>query len=178
MTTATLEDGRAALFGADSVETAYLVDDYPYGFRLRTQIRYWIETTKHGDRFVSQTLNPKTGRWNKPKASTYVGIAVMTRAPANGHISYCGCTENNKAEWIGVFRAAFWDELSDRQRGRLLQIIGYTNAMSKVTFSVRESTGWSAEQHAEADREQRRQHIALAATIAAETRNAIIESLA
>jgi hypothetical protein len=26
-----------------SPETAYLVEDYPYGFRLRCQIRYWLE---------------------------------------------------------------------------------------------------------------------------------------
>ena len=59
------------LLGYDNENNSYLVDDYPYGFRLRTQIRYWIETTNRGDRFCSQTKNPKTGRWNKPKKSTY-----------------------------------------------------------------------------------------------------------
>lgn len=65
------------LYGHNSADTAYVVDDYPYGFRLRTKIRYWIETTKNGDRFVSQTLNPKTGLWNKEKKSTYVEVGVM-----------------------------------------------------------------------------------------------------
>jgi hypothetical protein len=31
------------LKGHISQETAYLVDDYPYGFRLRCKIRYWLE---------------------------------------------------------------------------------------------------------------------------------------
>jgi hypothetical protein len=172
----TLEDGRKAIFGADSPETAYAVDDYPYGFRLRTTIRYWIETTKHGDRFVSQTINPKTDRWNKPKPSTYAGVMVMTK-DAEGHISYVTCTENAPAEWVGVFRATFWDELSAAQQRRLLAIIGYTRAMEHVTFSVRESTGWTAEQHAEADKEQRQQMISLHHGIAIETRNATIESV-
>jgi hypothetical protein len=49
------------LAGHTSPDTAFVVDDYPYGFRLRTKIRYWIETKKgFGQRFCSQTLNPNT----------------------------------------------------------------------------------------------------------------------
>jgi hypothetical protein len=65
------------LLGYDSETNAYLVEDYPYGFRQRTQIRYWIETTNRGDRFCSQTKNPKSGRWNKPKKSTYQTLGAM-----------------------------------------------------------------------------------------------------
>ncbi len=67
------------LSGHATPETAYLVEDYPYGFRLRCQIRFWLEFKKgHGFRLVSQTSNPKTEAarglpagtvWNKPKAS-------------------------------------------------------------------------------------------------------------
>ena len=77
------------LAGHTDPESAFVVDDYPYGFRLRTQIRYWIETrAKYGQRFCSQTMNPKSGKWNKPKAGNYHVIAVMTRNPENGHVSY------------------------------------------------------------------------------------------
>lgn len=82
------------LSGHTSPETAFVVDDYPYGFRLRTQIRYWLETKKgHGQRFCSQTLNPKTGAWNKPKAGTYHVVAVMVQnddpaSPEFGYVSY------------------------------------------------------------------------------------------
>lgn len=60
-----------------SPETAYVVEDYPYGFRLRCKIRYWIEAhPRHGFRFVSQTTNPKVSGevWNKPKASIYSDV--------------------------------------------------------------------------------------------------------
>jgi hypothetical protein len=51
-----------------SPETAYLVSDYPYGFRLRCKIRYWLEHhPKRGTRFVSQTTNPNAAGevWNR-----------------------------------------------------------------------------------------------------------------
>ena len=92
-----------------SPESAYVVDDYPYGFRLRCRIRYWIETDpKHGCRMVSQTSNPKRPGlvWNKPKASTYcrfgaalflenlayteLGIAAAVPEPANATLLVLG----------------------------------------------------------------------------------------
>jgi hypothetical protein len=73
-----------ALSGHTSPDTAYLVDDYPYGSTLRRKIRYWVETATKGtakgnQRFVSQTTNPKRPGepWNKPKASTYASLVVM-----------------------------------------------------------------------------------------------------
>jgi hypothetical protein len=67
------------LNGHNSPETAYIVSDYPYGFKLRCKIRYWIETTKYGQRFVSQTTNPKKigEPWNAPKCGTYSPIVIM-----------------------------------------------------------------------------------------------------
>jgi hypothetical protein len=65
------------LNGHTREENAYIVNDYPYGFTLRTKIRYWIESNKNGDRFCSQTLNPKTNFWNKPKKSTYCSIEIL-----------------------------------------------------------------------------------------------------
>lgn len=80
------------LTGHTSPETAFVVDDYPYGFRLRCKIRYWLEyNPKRGFRFVSQTTNPKKPiiSWNAPKASTYVhGSAVMTLDESNGHVGW------------------------------------------------------------------------------------------
>ena len=79
------------LFGHDSPETAYVVDDYPYGFRLRCKIRYWLDYRKgYGFRFMSQTTNPKKSGevWNKPKASTYSNLGVMLLDESNGYISW------------------------------------------------------------------------------------------
>jgi peptidoglycan hydrolase-like protein with peptidoglycan-binding domain len=76
------------LIGHTSPDTAYLVSDYPYGFRLRTSIRYWIETKKgFGQRFVSQTMNPKNGKWNKPKAGTYY-LAMVMVLEDNGYVGH------------------------------------------------------------------------------------------
>jgi len=48
------------LHGHTSADTAFLVNDYPYGFRLRCKIRYWLEYKEgKGFRLVSQTTNPK-----------------------------------------------------------------------------------------------------------------------
>jgi hypothetical protein len=44
---------------------------------LRTKRKYWIETTKRGDRLCYQTLNPKTDKWCAVKKSTYAGIKVL-----------------------------------------------------------------------------------------------------
>lgn len=92
-----------ALKGHTSLETAYVVDDYPYGFRLRTKIRYWLEhKPKKGWRLVSQTLNPKTNRWNKPKASTYIDLAAFMYLDDKEHVT-----------WTGVGFYASTEELKD-----------------------------------------------------------------
>ena len=84
-------DGKQPLYGHTSEATAYLVEDYPYGFRERTQIRYWLESKpKKGWRFVSQTLNPKTGRWNKPKTSTYIDWAAAMFLNHEGRVQWTG----------------------------------------------------------------------------------------
>jgi len=79
------------LYGYDSEANAYLVEDYPYGFRERTSIRYWLETApKKGSRFCSQTLNPKTGRWNAPKKSTFALLGGVMYLDAKGHVQWDG----------------------------------------------------------------------------------------
>ncbi len=81
--------------GHVSPETAYVVDDYPYCFRLRCKIRYWMEfSPKRGFRFVSQTTNPKNGDvWNKPKASTYCRFGGCTYLNDESHVTWAGLTE-------------------------------------------------------------------------------------
>lgn len=85
-----------------SPETAYVVMDYPYGFRLRCQIRYWLDVhAKRGVRFMAQTTNPKKPGlvWNKPKASTYALFGACMFLNSEGHVNYAGLTEyTNGAE--------------------------------------------------------------------------------
>jgi hypothetical protein len=84
------------LSGHTSPETAYVVDDYPYGFRLRCKIRYWLEfKPKKGFRLVSQTTNPKRPGevWNKPKASTYFLFGGAMYLNEDGHVTWSGLSE-------------------------------------------------------------------------------------
>ena len=84
------------LTGHTSPETAYVVDDYPYGFRLRCKIRYWLEYKPPlGFRLVSQTTNPKRPGevWNKPKASTYYKFGGAMFLDENDHVQWSGLSE-------------------------------------------------------------------------------------
>ena len=86
------------LYGHTDENSAYVVDDYPYGFKLRTQIRYWLEfAPKKGARFVSQTMDPKKGRWNAPKKSTYADLGGVMFLDGQGHVSW---------EGVGVYTSA------------------------------------------------------------------------
>ena len=100
------------LSGHVSPETAYVVDDYPYGFRLRCKIRYWMEhDPKWGTRFCSQTSNPKNATqgdrypyWNKPKKSTYDYVAACMYLDEQEHVNWTGLTQYNSIqeceEWL------------------------------------------------------------------------------
>ena len=102
--------GKQPLYGHTSEATAYLVDDYPYGFRERTQIRYWLEhKPKKGWRFVSRTLNPKTQRWNKPKASTYIEWAAVMYLDDKGHVHWDGVGPYSDEQKILAFVTEFPD---------------------------------------------------------------------
>ncbi len=82
------------LTGHTSPETAYVVHDYPYGFKLRCKMRYWLERdAKRGYRLCTQTTNPKKAGevWNAPKKSTYTMLAIMG-LDEKGHVVWTGCS--------------------------------------------------------------------------------------
>ena len=123
-------------------ETAYVVEDYPYGFRLRTKIRYWIETTKHGMRLVSQTLNPKTGAWNKPKPGGYTPLLVMV-FDEQGHVRMDGFGDNSGDEaaldaFLGRYPRAFQ---TGRDKAVILRIHVWIRAQKRVTWTVGSDAG-------------------------------------
>jgi hypothetical protein len=100
------------LFGHVSPETAYVVEDYPYGFRLRCKIRYWLEyAPRKGFRLWSQTSNPKRGNvWNVAKASTYCKLGGAMFLDDAEHVHWAGLTEYcNGAEakaWLDKYGTA------------------------------------------------------------------------
>ena len=123
-----ITENSTQIIGCTSPETAYVVGNYPYGFRLRTSIRYWIETNpKFGQRFSSQTLNPKTGRWNQPKHSTYSEVLVLTKTDSNGHVGSTGLTLYNIREKFENFSATFkLDEYQKKKFAAIKAIVSKT----------------------------------------------------
>lgn len=85
------------LFNHSSFETAFLIPSYPYG-RLRCKKYVWLETVpKKGDRLCEQTENPKTGRLNAVKKSTFVNLGCLY-LDANNYIQWTGLTIYSKQE--------------------------------------------------------------------------------
>ena len=92
------------LHGHISPDTAYPIDDYPYGRRLRCQMRVWIDGPapkgqyKKMFRVVRQTNDPKRHGpglygegpgghpWNKENPGHYHDWVVLYRNDENGHI--------------------------------------------------------------------------------------------
>lgn len=105
-----------------SPETAFVVADYPYGFRLRCKIRYWMETNKKGTRFCSQTTNPKkvasdaSGKvvefWNKPKASTYSECGAMY-LDENNHVQWTALNQYSELPAMKQFIEKFGENMTN-----------------------------------------------------------------
>jgi hypothetical protein len=99
----TVNNTMKPLYGHTSPETAYVVNDYPYGFKLRCVIRYWIEKKAgKGFRFCSQTTNPKRPGtvWNKPKCSTYVLLGANMYLDLDGYVQWLSVTEYSDANQV------------------------------------------------------------------------------
>lgn len=161
-----------ALFGHTDEDSAYYVEDYPYGYRLRTTIRYWLETDrKHGDRFVSQTLNPKTNRWNKPKKSTYCLVGAMMLDDKQ-HVTWTGLSHWAKPEAIAAFLDVARPHLSDTQLGQVAYIKGLNKAYEGVTFEIHEGAHTDEEK---AEQDEIKRHINR--RVAVETSRALFEEM-
>lgn len=120
------------LYGHISPETAYVVEDYPWGFRLRTKIRYWIETKKDfGDRFVSQTVNPKTGRWCSPKKSTYSKVEVLY-LDSNNHVKVECVSSYSEESWLLTFKDRHLENLNELQKDQIKIGLSVRHVMKHV----------------------------------------------
>lgn len=111
---------KKPLYGHTSPQTAYLIDDYPHGFRDRCKKRVWLEfKAKQGFRLVEQTSQswyPGSGetappdallRWAKPKASTYVGVAACMYLDAQDHVQWEALHHNATAAQCSSFMKDF-----------------------------------------------------------------------
>ena len=135
------------LRGHESQASAYIVDDYPYGFRLRCKIRYWLESNPHGTRLVNQTTNPKVAGevWNKPKASTYTAplSLVVLYIDQQGHVQWTSVAAHSWPEHIQAFKAEFLGLLNAEEIDRLSKVEALCRRLSPNAWAE-----WDAEQAA------------------------------
>lgn len=133
----------------NSEKTAYVIDDYPYG-SMRTEMRVWLDTNKKGEqRVMRQTQNPKTGHWNKPKASTYSDAMVLTM-DEKGHVKGDGWS----LQWSGSEASARWlndygHVLTATQKSRIKFRVDY-NANMKAAGDPQYGTAEHKEAHSKA----------------------------
>ncbi len=97
------------LYNHTSEETAYLIADYPYGFKLRCQMKVWLEhKPSQGWRMVTRTSNPKKpGHWNAPKMSTYCALGGNLFLDNEGHIHWDGVSPYADLAKLESFAARF-----------------------------------------------------------------------
>lgn len=139
------------IYNKDSFENSVEVDNYPWGFRLKTKRRYWIETTKNGDRFCYATLNPKTDQWCKPKKSTYSAVVILV--DDNGYItSYSLSKCADKDGVTRVLAAIDYNQLSKAQKQQVCKLKSFNFVMQNVTWTVEKKGEYNLSNPADLER--------------------------
>ena len=78
------------VYDKNSFDNALEVSNYPWGFRLKTKRRTWIETDKNkGDRVCFCTLNPKTNKWCAVKKRCVRYLLHRSESVANAGCHIC-----------------------------------------------------------------------------------------
>jgi len=123
-------------YNINSFDNALMVENYPWGFRLKTKRKYWIETNKtQGDRLCFCTLNPKTDKWCAVKKSTYGAVYVLY-FDENQHIKSLGVSKCAYAKELEEFMSIIdCNSLSVLQKKQLERIKAIQKVMDKVTVS-------------------------------------------
>lgn len=117
---------KQLLHGYNSQEISLKVENYPWGFKLKCDIFYWLESKpKHGDRFCSYTIDPRNGRINKPKCDKYVTFAYMYKND-EGHV-----------KWSAIDFNCFLHELRDKLKQ--LEPIGWQNINEVQRANIRQA---------------------------------------
>ena len=143
------------IYNKDSADNAVVVEDYPWGYKLRTKRKYWIETTKRGDRLCYQTLNPKTDKWCAVKKSTYSGIMVLYENE-DGHIKTIGLDP----QWATKESLAHFQnkvditKLTDAQRAKICEAKTIMHCQKLVEVKCEINPQRTSEEQAKHDAEQ------------------------
>jgi uncharacterized protein YeeX (DUF496 family) len=114
------------LLGHTSEQTAYTVNDYPYGFQKRCKIRFWVETGPKGQRVCSQTTNPdKPGEvWNKVKRTNYTQIRVLYLDANTGHVKDADLSMHATKKEVDAFLDKYGaDNFTDDYTSKTLELM-------------------------------------------------------
>ena len=124
-------------YNAKCFDTAVIIEDWPWGFKFKTEARFWIETTKHGDRKVQQTKNPKTGLWCKPKKQTYEAVLVIATTD-EGKITTVGIGQHADRDRIAAVLddQLEFDKLTDAQKKQICKHNAWAEVMENVEFTI------------------------------------------
>lgn len=143
------------IYNKDSADNAVIVEDYPWGYKLKTKRKYWIETTKKGDRFCYQTLNPKTNKWCAVKKSTYSAVKVMY-FDENDHVkTYSINLGYSDAQAVYKFEKSIDVALlTKEQRMKICEAKAVNEVASKTKWTITSNPQRSEEEQAKHDAEQ------------------------
>lgn len=119
-----------------AINTKLQNDFYPYG-REKCTAFYSVEYVKNkGCRTIFQTINPKNGRLNNPKKSTYTSVILPCEIVSNGHFDSVGYLDFNGSQSINEglqFMNDFFELFTPEQiEDTALTIL----AMSKIDFKA------------------------------------------
>ena len=133
----------------------FVVDNYPYGFKLRTKIRYWVETNKKGQRVLSQTLNPKTQKWNKPKPSIY-GDMIFLYKDEREHIKsfWLSPEYTEEQDYLEQLKEIPAELIGEYQKERIKTAKAIFKTREHITLEIVETTGETKEQRTAREKEQ------------------------
>jgi hypothetical protein len=143
------------IYNKDAADNAVTVENYPWGYTLKTKRKYWIETTKRGDRLCYQTLNPKTDKWCAVKKSTYAGIKVLYEDD-QGHIkTYTLNPVWDSKEWLAKFQEIVdVTKLTDAQKAKICEMKTIHHVRKMVDVQIVNTTMMDKEEIAKKDAEQ------------------------
>lgn len=135
------EDVVTVLTGRTTFDNALVQEDYPYG-RSRTDRKFWVETATKGAKKDHQrgmfcTLNPKTQRWNKPKATTYSAI-IVGYLDEKEHVKLAHLSYFDDAEKVAAFVEMFGEHLTDAQWKTIRLLHACNRVSARLTFTLAE----------------------------------------
>lgn len=131
---------KTYLYHRNCPESAYQINDYPWGFRQRTSVRYWIESKPgYGQRRCTQTMNPKTGKWCKPKYSTYHELVFMYY-DEKGHVHFDCYNLHSSNDLLEDCVKLHCKNLTDFQVHQIKKGIASNKVMENVKFTIDQET--------------------------------------